>query len=436
MIETHLDELIESFEVPDDPDAGIPGFVEKEFRAFLACGVLERGFIRLFCDRCQHEHALPFSCKGRAICPSCGARRMASTAQHLVDRVLPLDVPIRQYVVSPPFELRGLLACKSEVLTKLGQVFVRAIFRTMKKWARDAGEADPQCGAVVAIQRFTKTLGVAPHLHVLVVDGVFVSNDDGDDLRFVAAPVPTASALAAIAEEVCVKLTRYLQKAGFISADAEDGNVTPADKWFLRGLAEPSMFTGPRIVGSGIEHGGFNVHASVTVDKDDREGLERLCRYVTRPAFAEEQLCVEPDGRVQLTLRSPTRSGQRAIHLEPLAFLRRLAWLVPPPGRHQIRYMGILAAAAKDRAKVVPCPPVAIQFAFPIDNARPQRVSFRPSWCALLARVYDIDAERCPKCGGRLRPIGAVRDPDEATRHLDRQRRAQARAPPQLSLQF
>ena len=271
---------------------------------------------------------------------------------------------------------------------------------------------------------------------MLVVDGVYVSNDDGDDLRFVAAPPPMKSALAAIAEEVCLKLTRYLQKEGYISAGAEDEDLTSADKWFLRGLAQPSMFTGPRIVGSGIEHGGFNVHASVTVDKDDREGLERLCLYVTRPAFAEDQLCVEPDGRVQLTLRSPTTSGQRVIHLEPLAFLRRLAWLVPPPGRHQIRYMGILAPAAKDRAKVVPCPPVAIQYAFPIDNILPQRASSRPSWSALLARVYDVDAERCLRCGGRLRPIGAVRDPEEATRHVDLQRRAQARAPPQLSLQF
>jgi hypothetical protein len=35
--------------------------------------------------------------------------------------------------------------------------------------------------------------------------------------------------------------------------------------------------------------------------------------------------------------------------LEPLAFLRRLAWLVPPPRQHQLRYAGILAPAAKHR---------------------------------------------------------------------------------------
>ena len=33
--------------------------------------------------------------------------------------------------------------------------------------------------------------------------------------------------------------------------------------------------------------------------------------------------------------------------------------------------------------------------------------------------VYDIDAERCPQCGGKVRPVGAVTDPMEAQRFLD-----------------
>ncbi|MBN1669736.1 MAG: transposase zinc-binding domain-containing protein [Kiritimatiellae bacterium] len=35
------------------------------------------------------------SCKGRGFCPSCGGRRMADTAAHLVERVLP-HVAVRQ----------------------------------------------------------------------------------------------------------------------------------------------------------------------------------------------------------------------------------------------------------------------------------------------------------------------------------------------------
>ena len=70
----------------------VPRFVEREFRAYVACGMLEHGFVRVHCDACGCDRLVAFSCKGRAFCPSCGGRRMADTAAHLVDRVLP-EVP-------------------------------------------------------------------------------------------------------------------------------------------------------------------------------------------------------------------------------------------------------------------------------------------------------------------------------------------------------
>jgi len=68
----------------------IPSFFEEEFRSYLKCGQLEFGFLRLYCDTCRKDRLLPFSCKGgRAFCPPCGGRRMADTAAHLVDLVIP-----------------------------------------------------------------------------------------------------------------------------------------------------------------------------------------------------------------------------------------------------------------------------------------------------------------------------------------------------------
>jgi hypothetical protein len=80
-------------------DGGLPRFVQAEFEGFLRCGFLAGGFVRFQCARCRHEHLLPFSCKARAICPSCGGRRMAERAAHLVDQVFPV-VPVRQWVLT------------------------------------------------------------------------------------------------------------------------------------------------------------------------------------------------------------------------------------------------------------------------------------------------------------------------------------------------
>jgi hypothetical protein len=87
----------------------VPRFVEREFRTFLECGILAHGFLRVRCDECRCERLAPFSCKGRGFCPSCGGRRMADTAAHLVDRVFP-RVPVRQWVLTVPWALRYRMA--------------------------------------------------------------------------------------------------------------------------------------------------------------------------------------------------------------------------------------------------------------------------------------------------------------------------------------
>jgi hypothetical protein len=72
------------------PDAkGFPAYVQREFYDYLPCGVLVHGFLRLRCDTCHKELLLAFSCKRWGFCPSCAGRRMAQTAAHRVEQVMP-----------------------------------------------------------------------------------------------------------------------------------------------------------------------------------------------------------------------------------------------------------------------------------------------------------------------------------------------------------
>src|SRR5687767_7274689 len=68
-------------------DHWVPRFVEREFRSFLECGIPAYG---VHCASCGRDRIVAFSCKGRVWCPSCGGRRMADTAAHLADKVLPV----------------------------------------------------------------------------------------------------------------------------------------------------------------------------------------------------------------------------------------------------------------------------------------------------------------------------------------------------------
>lgn len=77
----------------------LPRFVEREFRQYVTCGSLAGGFARFRCAGCGFERLVPFSCKGRGFCPSCGGRRMVARAAHLFDHVLP-GVPMRAWTAS------------------------------------------------------------------------------------------------------------------------------------------------------------------------------------------------------------------------------------------------------------------------------------------------------------------------------------------------
>ena len=91
-----------SFQQKVEHDLGypLPDFVNKEFEAYLRCGILAHGFLRAQCTSCQHEMLVAFSCKKRGFCPSCGARRMSETAAHLAALLgqSPISVALRSKI--------------------------------------------------------------------------------------------------------------------------------------------------------------------------------------------------------------------------------------------------------------------------------------------------------------------------------------------------
>jgi Putative transposase len=178
---------------------------------------------------------------------------------------------------------------------------------------------------------------------------------------------------------------------------------------------------------------GFSLHAAVCCGADQRKELERLCRYITRPAIANERLKRNHAGDVVLQLKSAYKDGTTHIVMSPLEFMQRLAALVPRPRLHLIRFHGVLAPHAKLRAEIVPRPSENAP-EHSADHAHAHRSPARMSWARLLKRVFDIDIERCPNCGGALKIIAAIEDPPVIAKiltHLNLPARAPRRSPAQ-----
>ncbi len=169
VLQKHLATFLDRLEAGDDPCASpLPRFVRRELEDYLRCGQLAAGFARVYCPGCGTDELVAFSCKRRGFCPSCGGRRMADTAAWLVDRVFP-DVPVRQVVLSLPFELRYLTARDPELLVAMRRIFVRSYFALQRRQARELGFVAPRPAGVVAVQRFDSALRLNPQEQYLAL---------------------------------------------------------------------------------------------------------------------------------------------------------------------------------------------------------------------------------------------------------------------------
>jgi hypothetical protein len=371
---------------------------------------------------------------------------MTQTAAYLVDEVIP-EVPVRQWVLSFPIPLRLLYAAHPELLTFVLAIVHREVARFLR---RQAGFKDAQTGAVTLIQRFGSAANLNIHLHGLVLDGVYRRTEAG--LVFHAATAPTPEELDAILGGIIKALMKQLTRTGHLVEVEEEGMsylgesgrdpALTALQWASctyriafgphAGQSVLRLQGGPRLADAVkpgcVTRQGFSLHAGIRCGTHQRSELERLCRYITRPAIANERLSRSPDGDVILQLKTPWRDGTSQIKLTPMEFLQRLAALVPRPRLHLTRFHGVLAPNAKLRPEVVPKPATGKATGTTGHSDR----SNRSGWAQLLRKVFSLDLEHCPNCGGALKIIAAIEDPAVIVKiltHLGLPARAPPRAP-------
>ena len=405
----------------------MPSFIEREFTRYLECGVLAgNGFVRVHCDDCGHDRLVAFSCKNRSVCPSCCARRMHDFSAHLVDRVFPQNIPVRQWVLALPKWIRFKLAYQPKLVTQVLQIFLCAIFSWQRLCARRSGIADGKPGAVTVIQRFGSAINLNVHLHVLVVDGVFV--EQGDAAEFVALKAPSDAEVEAVARKVARRVLALIKRCEENTETIVDESADPYFKSVLESQRKITLATDGH--DPPIKRGrrsaflqGFSIHANVAVGANKRDALEKLARYCARPPIALSRLAASSDGmRLSYRLKHRAPGTPELLYMTPLELLEKLSAIIPPPRMHVFRYHGCFAPNSKMRARIIPRPAAEIGSAAEEKQSpdREPRVDLtwtpprprRLDWASLLARVFKIDVLQCDRCGGRMRVIAFITDPD------------------------
>ena len=205
----------------------LPKHIQREFDDYLKCGRLEHGFLRVRCDTCHAEQLVAFSCKRCGFCPSCGTRRMAESAALLVDEVLP-HAPMRQWVLSFPFQLRILFAARPAIMGQvLGIVYRVIAMHLIKKAGFTKNTAHTV--AVTLIQRFGSALNLNIHFHMLFLDGVYPNAETDSPLQFHWVKAPTSDELTLLTHAIAECIGRFLGRQGLLERDAENDYLSSAE---------------------------------------------------------------------------------------------------------------------------------------------------------------------------------------------------------------
>jgi len=411
---------------------------------------------------------------------------MTDTAAQLRERLMP-RAPYRQWVLSFPFPLRFHLARDNTFFSAMLRGFVRTVFAWQRRRGRALGVPEGQPAAVAMLQYFGSAIQLHPHVHAQMPDGLWVPGQ-AQTMTFAELPPPTDEDVAALTHKVARRLTKVARR---YFADREDEWHDPDDEQAARDhclqtavrppVRPPPLLPFGEPVPSGptskplcAQVSGFSLHAATHVDADDRDGLERLCKYGLRPPFAQDRLSILPDGRVRYELRRPwpTPSGATELVFEPLQLMRRLASLIPAPYTNLVRYFGAFANRSKYRPRL-PLPPEAqaaasqatCSHAVPTADGRQLALALsgettdaidplpetplptprgpRTPWAVLMKRAFGFTPNTCDHCGTEMVVMAMITAPHILDRILTHLRLpthpppvAPARQDPQSELGF
>ena len=135
-----------------------------------------------------------------------------------------------------------------------------------------------------------------------------------------------------------------------------------------------------------------------------------------------KRLALTSNGMVSYHLKTPYRDGTTHVIFEPLDFITKLTAMVPKPRVNLTRFHGVLAPNSKHRINVTPAKrgKGSAQKGSSTNSQESSAESQKSlTWAERLKRVFKIDVSVCSRCGGDVKIIACIEDPDVINKILD-----------------
>ena len=175
------------------------------------------------------------------------------------------------------------------------------------------------------------------------------------------------------------------------------------------------------------KHSGYSVHCGEPIKADDTNGRKTLSEYISRAPFSLERMSFNQNSKTVF---------YRAEHFHPtlarnfdvkdsLEWIAGITSHIPRKGAKQVIYYGAYSQAWRGREHregILPTKPTNQESDASTVNLSSFSRRRRQLWAVLLKKIWDIDALKCPQCGGQMKAISFIEQPSVIRRilkHLD-----------------
>ena len=175
---------------------------------------------------------------------------------------------------------------------------------------------------------------------------------------------------------------------------------------------------------------GFSVYKGPVIQRDDREGLEKVCQYIIRNTFNEQKLLYNQTTGMVIYKSKHQRNIKRNFEVcDAKDFIAMLTQHIPNKSFQMVRYYGWYSNKKRgirkkqSAAQSDPIQETEIDksAAINISTYIPDKVPSE-KWRELIKKIWEIDPLICPQCGSEMSIIALIDDAhviEKILKHLD-----------------
>ena len=255
---------------------------------------------------------------------------------------------------------------------------------------------DGYTGGVYCVQTYGGLYNFHPHVHALILPGIVKEG--------VLHEQKNISGLI-ISRLFRARLLELMQAEGVISREVVD------------------------MLLSWNHTSGFNVHLGERIHGAQKETMETVARYMTRPPISTDRVKYNPEtGTVTVYEKNPKRFPAPSKTYPLDEFFALLACHIPAPYETLTFYYGIYSSSY--RGKQNREQKQELETIESKGTAGTADGKITSAWARLIHKIFEIDPLKCDKCGQPMRFIAFIIRTDETNKILEYIGQTTIRPPP------